>query len=217
MVKLPHYVFSSILFLLSVPGFAATITNGDFATDLSGWSVIDDNGITAQSGGQAVLTTGGGISPFSTVLVQGDDGFFTFPSPLTLSASDDYFAFDFSFSDTGLDNSEDSSSPFSDSLSVWLYDALDSSFDSLIIQVSLADGIGSVLFDLSGYSGRSVAFSFELTDENDGRNSRVAIDNVRIGSNVSAVPAPPILLLFLTGLAGLGLFRRKQNWALNRP
>jgi hypothetical protein len=60
--------------------------------------------------------------------------------------------------------------------------------------------------DISSLIGRSVAFSFEVNDEDDGFNSTFALDNVQLTSLVM-VPEPSTLLLFLIAV---GALTRKQ-------
>jgi hypothetical protein len=206
-------VFGGALAILSVSGnaFAGAIVNGDFEMDppLSGWSVVTENGTVEQVGGKAELSTGQGTAAFSAVLVQGDDGYFSFPSPILLEADDLFFKFDAVFTDLGEDDTETGSGG-TDQLNVWLYDELDSSFDVEIAAISINTSVTSFAFDLSAWIGRTVAFSFELVDEGDGRNSKVTIDNVRIEKRtLSTVPEPASLALIGSGLAGLGFSRRR--------
>jgi hypothetical protein len=100
----------------------------------------------------------------------------------------------------GQDSSE-GISLFNDQLNVWLYNA-----NGLgDIQIAGLTTSASIAFDLSGLAGRSVAFSFELADEDDGRNTQVAIDKVRIEQ--FSAPEPASFMLVLIGLVGLGMGR----------
>ncbi len=200
LIRLAIFVASMAL---SNAVFAGAILNGNFDTDLSGWATVTNGGTAQQVGGQAVLSTGSGAALFSSVLVQGDDGVFSFPSPITLAAGDDFFKFDAVFTLLDLDALE-SDGGFSDNLQVWLYDA-NSLGDALIATINASTSGPSFSFDLSSFIGRSVAFSFELNDENNGTNSQVTLDNIRIEqrSISNAVPLPGTLLLVIIGWFGL--------------
>lgn len=194
---------------LSGPALAGSIVNGGFSSDLSGWSTGGSGGSVQWSGSQAVLSTGSGASPLSAFLVQGDDGGFTFGDPILIAAADQALKFDAVFTDLGLDATEATPGGFTDELKVWLYDA-DGLGDLLVAAVSAATLAGPAYsFDLTGLAGRRVALSFELTDEDDGRDSRVSLDNIRIEQSISAVPEPGSLALLALGLAGLPRRGRK--------
>ncbi|TAK65239.1 hypothetical protein, partial [Methylobacter sp.] len=158
---------------------ATPIVNGTFDTDLSGWSAVSNGGDAQQAAGQAVLSTGDNVAPYSSVLVQGDDGSFSFANPIVLGAGDDFFKFDAFFTTLAEDVLE-SGVGSSDNLQVWLYDEFDSGLDTLIATIDASTVGSSFSFNLSSFIGRSVAFSFELNDEDDGHNSQVALDNIRI-------------------------------------
>jgi hypothetical protein len=191
---------------------AGSIANGGFDSDLADWSTVLNGGSVAWSGGHAVLATGAGTGVASAVLIQGDDGTFTFASPITLGADDRWFRFDAVFSALGLDGTEDPLSGFSDQLNVWIFDA-DSLDTWLAGAFSLSDPGGADLsFDLvtpADLRGKRVAFSFELTDEADGQDSQVSIDNVRIERG--AVAEPGTLALIAGALSALGLARGSRR------
>lgn len=190
---------------------AASIVNGTFNSDLSGWSTVTNGGtVQWDVSGKAVLLTGSDAAIFSSALVQGDDGFFSFSDPIVLGSGDDSFKFDFDFSTLVADALETATSLFNDNLKVWLYDA-DSLGDVLITSIdALTSDSSSFSFNLLPYLGHSVAFSFELNDENDGVNSQVALDNIRIEQ--TAVPLSGTLGLEAIGLLGLAgiLLRNKR-------
>lgn len=196
---------------------ANAIINGEFTSDLSGWSMLASSGSVLWNAGHAELSTGSGTDPFSAVLVQGDDGSFSFPAPILLGASDYALAFDATFVDLGADSSETGSSGGNtDQLSVWVYDA-DSSASWLAASVSLATtggpGFSFNLTTPTDLRGKRVAFSFELADEDDGFNSLVQLDNVRLllpPPPPAAAPEPGALALMLAGLAGLRRSRRAK-------
>lgn len=216
MIKKSYQFLTGVLFFFILPAsaFSGAITNGDFASGLSGWATVIGNGDVQASGGQAVLSTGRGTDPFSAVLVQGDDGNFNFPSPILISSNDIFFKFDALFADLGIDATESPLGSLTDHLNVWLYDANDLSgnHDALIANINAS--ITGYSFDLSGFAGRSVAFSFELNDEADGRNTQVSIDNVRIEQrSIQPVPEPTSLALIIAGLFRLRSVRRSNRAA----
>lgn len=204
--------------LVASPVFAVPFTNGDFSSGSTGWNDASSTGTASVVSGQAQLDTGAGTDLFSAVLVQGDDGFFNFSNPISLDASVNYLNFDVAFVDLGVDGSESGGSFFTDALFVYLYDALDFSKDLFIdplVDISFGSTLTRLHFDVSSLAGRDVALSFELADENDGRNSRVLIDNITFTSTINgnvSVPEPPMVLLIATGLVGLiGIKGRKRQ------
>ena len=188
---------------------ATPLLNGDFANGLTNWNDASSTGSVEVSSGAAVLTTGDFDDPFSAVLVQGDDGFFNFSDPISLGSDISRLIFDVRFVDLGMDSTEDGGSPFDDALTVALYDSLDFSLD-LIFTPGIDRNFGSawrtVSLDVGPLAGREMALSFELADQDDGRDSRVFIDNVTLTS----IPLPGVGLLLLTGLPVLRLFHRSR-------
>ncbi|WP_396643038.1 hypothetical protein [Methylomonas sp. 2B] len=215
MLKTRLFFSNLILAALSSanPAVAGTIVNGSFDNDLSGWTALTSGGSAQWEAGAAVLAGGQGANPFAASLVQGDDGSFSFTSPIILSAGNDWLKFDVSFTSLGVDALE-TPSGFTDNLTLTLYDADDitGASDALIASIdSTTVGVTSIAFDLSAFIGRSVAFSFEFNDENDGFDYSAAIDNVRF--EASPVPVPPSVLFEATALAGFAVasIRRRRN------
>lgn len=198
----------AVVFSLFVSSASAVpLTNGDFSSGMGDWNDASSFGSATVVGGQAQLDTGAFTDLYSSVLVQGDDGFFNFFSPITLDADVQFLSFDVAFFDLGVDATETGGAFFSDALNIWLYDALDWSYDlgiDPLVDISFGSTMTTLLFDVSSLAGREVALSFELSDANDGRNSRVVIDNVEF---IAEVPAPSVILLMATGLLLMG--RRK--------
>ncbi|WP_445370985.1 PEP-CTERM sorting domain-containing protein [Methylomonas sp. HW2-6] len=199
---------------------AAAIVNGTFNSDLNGWSTVTSNGaVNWNSAGAAELVTGAGTAPFSAVIVQGDDGLFSFGTPILLGAGDDFLKFDALFSSLGNDGSESPAGLFSDNLSLWMYDA-NGLGDVLLATIDALSSATSFSLDLSAYVGRSVAFSFELNDEEDGLDSKVLLDNVRLEQRSEppvSVPEPGTLgLMMLGGLAYCGRVSRSRRKVQNR-
>lgn len=189
---------------------AATIVNGNFNSDLSnGWSTVTANGTVAwdSANNTAVLSTGADVAPYSAVLVQGDNGFFSFPNPILLGPGDDFIKFDAVFSTLGVDTVESGAGLFTDNMQVWMYDA-NGLGDVQLAKIDALTSSTSFSFDLASYIGHSVAFSFELNDENDGLDSQVTLDNIRLEQRATPpvnVPEPDTLMLLILG--AFGLFR----------
>ncbi len=208
------------LALMAGPVLAIPFTNGDFSAGTAGWTDASATGSASVVAGQAQLDTGSGTDPYSSVFVQGDDGFFSFPSPVSLDSSITYLNFDIAFIDLGVDSSETGSSPYSDFLSVFLYDANDSFLDiyngPLVSTSFFGPTMTTLQFDVSSLAGRDIAISFELSDENDGRDSRVLLDNISFTAeddNVVPVPVPepPVIYLLTAGLMLMNYRRLKMR------
>ena len=210
-IKLSLSIALAVSVFLSGTVSAASITNGTFDTGLSNWSDASGIGSVAYNAvtQSAELLGGQDFSPIkAAVLVQGDDGTFSFSNPLLLTPGNDLLKFDANFSQVGVDALE-TGSGFDDSFQVWMYDANNPTglSDANLLDLSMVSFLGSQSFslDISSFAGQSVAFSFELGDENDGFNYRAAIDNIRMESRppVSNLPLPNTLLLVLIGMAGM--------------
>lgn len=148
--------------------------------------------------------------------MQGDDGYFNFTTPLTLSPSDTTLSFDVRFENIGADSTEIGGSFFSDYLVIVLYDANNFTGDSdLIFDLGIDSSLSGMTtydLDVSSLVGHEFAFSFELSDENDGFNSRVYLDNVSFHSDViTNVPEPQVLALFGLGILSLFSTRSKRR------
>lgn len=203
-------VFSSFLFAsATLPNSvsAASIINGTFDSDLSGWSTVTTNGTAVWDSinNAAVLSTGADVAPYSAVLVQGDDGFFSFTNPILLGVGDDFLKFDAVFSSLGTDALETGAGPFTDNLQVWMYDA-NGLGDVLLATIDALTSNTGFSLNLASYIGHSVAFSFELNDEDDGLDSRVTLDNIRLEQRSAppvTVPEPNTLLLMILGAFGI--------------
>jgi hypothetical protein len=185
---------------------ASLILNGNFDTDLSHWHDASDNGSVVFDNGVANLSTGNDFGPYSAVLVQGDEGFFKFNSPILIDTQQSLFEFDLWQIAHSIDGSESGTSSLTDALNLSIYDAFDPSFDMFFIDFVVTSQQKNFSLDISSLAGRFVAFSFELNDENDGFDSTFSLDNVRLTSPVN-VPEPSTLLLF--SIAVFALTRRK--------
>ncbi len=205
-LKAPSYflkvfVFCAI-FVTSHFVNASLILNGNFDSDLSHWHDASDNGSVVFDSGVANLSTSGDFGPYSAVLVQGDDGFFNFNSPILIEVQQSWLAFDLWQISRDLDVSESGTSLLNDALYLSIYDTIDPSFDLLFTDLMVTAQQQTFLLDISSLIGRSVAFSFELHDQNDGFDTIFSLDNVQLTSSVT-VPEPSALLLFAIGICAL--------------
>lgn len=186
---------------------ATPIVNGTFDTDLSGWSTLDStndlfaNGTVHQTAGQAVLSTGDGSAPLSAAIDQG----LSFAA-ISLGSNDAFFKFEALITRFDVDTTESLTISGDDSLNVWMYDINDPLNNYFIANIANFAVLTATeySFDLSPYSiGLNVAFSFELADEDDGFNSKVALDNIRIEQRSVTVPEPGTFMLVILGWFGL--------------
>jgi len=204
--KLVTVVATINFIVFSHVSYAGVIANGDFTNGLDNWSDASFTGQVVSNNGIANLSTGTGTGLYSAVLVQGDDGFFNFNSPILIDAQNSWISFDLWQSSKDVDASESGISSLNDALSLSVYDAFDFSFDVLFSDLLVTSQQQNFLLDVSSLIGRSVAFSFELNDENDGFDTMFSLDNVQLTSSVS-VPEPSTLLIFLLAMYAL---TRKQ-------
>ncbi len=207
--------------LLSSNTFALALVNGDFSSDLSGWNNAGATDATVNAGVAELSTqVGDGINPYSSVLVQGDDGSFTFGSPVVLGADIETLIFDIRF-DQFDDSLEAGFSSFDDSLTVALYDELDFSGSSDLIFSSGSDFSAesiwqTVELDVTALAGHTLALSFELFDESNGFDSTFYLDNINFLA-AEPPPEPPVsvsepssLMLLLIGI--VGMFARRRHF-----
>ncbi|WP_347986709.1 hypothetical protein [Methylomonas sp. AM2-LC] len=205
-----------LMLVLPYSASAASITNGSFSAGvghLDGWSAItsDAGTINAPGDGTVILATGDGTtSAIPAVLEQGDDGSFSFTNPLVITPNDLSLSFNAVFSES-LISGASASNPAGEVFNVYLYDA-NSPASYLLTSIDASTAVTHFLFDLTAYQGLSVALSFELNHNNDGYTSQVALSNVDIAQQTSAVvPEVETSLLFLVGLGNVIGFSRKVN------
>jgi len=220
------------LFLISaLPVNAAIFENGDF--EVSGgasWTDASGSGTVNFSGGQAILETGDGIDGFSAEILQGsgltNDGFLDFANPFTLAVDAQWLIFDAMF-ERSVDGSEDGTGS-DDALFVSLYDFDDLTGDSdvpfeplLVLDNLGVDALSMYALNLSiltgnslsSLQGREVVLDFILSDENDGFNSKVTLDNIQFVASLPTgnVPEPSVLVLLIAGLPLVGRFLKKSQ------
>lgn len=210
-------IFSaSVLFSASVAN-AIPLVNGTFDTGLDGWQDASETGFVEWNSGSAYLETGDGISLYSAILVQGDDGFFSFLDPILLPMNTLRVEFDLWLDGLFTDQSETGNSIFTDALSFNIYDALDPAMDLHFSDLAFGATATHFSFDIAGLAGREVAFSFELSDENDGFNTRLGIDNIALileTGPVVTVSEPGSLELGLLVFIVLIWMNRRQGYKL---
>lgn len=207
-----YYVVGLLTAMLSLSAFA-TLINGNFGSD-NGWNDASATGSTNIVDGEAQLSTASaGSSPFSAVLMQGDDGFFTFTDPISLDIDINFLTFDIRFQDDGIDAGETGISIFADFLSVALYDELDFTGLSDLFFNSGDDFTQStswttVTLDVSALAGHTIALSFELNDESDTRDTSAFLDNVMFSAQQVSEPAS--LILYSLGMLVLISVNKKR-------
>ena len=206
--KLSTLIVAINVIFISHAAQAGLIANGDFDNGLNSWSDASFSGQVFSNNGLVNLSTGVDFGPYSAVLVQGDDGFFNFNTPILIDAQQSLIEFDLWQFERNIDASESGTSSLADVLNLSIYDAFDPSFDLFFIDLAVTSQQKNFSLDISSLVGRSVAFSFELNDENDGFDSTFSLDNIRLTSPVN-VPEPSTLLLF--SLAIFVLTRRKKT------
>jgi len=193
---------------------AMPVVNGGFEAGLDGWQDYSGTGFVTWEAGAAVLNTGEGTDPYSAILVQGDDGNFSFTNPIQLPDSVLRLEFDLWLLGQEADATESGTGFFSDFLSLNIYDALDWTFDMQFAALPLSWEITRVSLDISALAGRDVALSFELADEDDGFNIWLALDNVTLVTealNPAPTPVSEPGTLGLLTLAGFGLWLARRR------
>lgn len=208
----------SILVVLgSTSALAVPFSSGDFST-IDGWNDASTSGTVLIDGGTATLSTGSGSADlFSASLVQGDDGSFIFPAPISLASDLLSLSFDVRLSNLGADLGEGDFSSFDDYLTVALYDAIDLTFDTIFtsgVDFALSTSWATVTLNVSALAGREMALSFDLNDEANGRDSAVELDNVRfVQPDLPPVDVPEpeagvLMLMAAFVMAWMRKFRR---------
>lgn len=197
--------FLTLFFTLNLIFFsqisnAGLISNGDFTDGLDGWSDVSSSGAVSVINGAANFVSGSGTDLYSAVLVQGDDGFFSFNTPLVIDADNAVLKFDLWQLSRTTDIFESAMSVLNDSLNLSIYDAEDPSFDLLFTNFIITSQLQQFTLDISSLIGRSVALSYELNDEDDGFNSTFALDNVELTSASVTVSEPNTIFLILLSL-----------------
>lgn len=208
----------ALLSLLTLGAHATPLQNGDFSAGLDNWNNAGAGDATVE-GGAAVLQTlmGNLADPFSAILVQGDDGSFSFASAFALPSDTISLQFDVRRL-VFFDGQEAGGSLFEDALTVAVYDALGIGTTDLLFtsgtDFAVSTDFQQVTLDVASLAGRAVALSFELFDESDGLDSRFILDNVAFVQRiVGTVPVPSSLML--TGLAVALLWSRRRLRAVN--
>lgn len=198
---------------------AMAIINGSFDEDLAAWQDASNNGAVEYDivRRAALLSSAPGSSVNAAVLIQGDDGSFSFGDAQTLALGNDWLTFDADFSMLGFDQQE-SGDGLADSFQVLMYDANDASgaSDVRLLSILIEDYLGLKHFslDVSPFTGRRVALSFELNDENDGRDHSIRLDNIRLQTRINSVPLPNSVYLIVSGVLaqwlGVGCCRSRR-------
>ena len=199
-------VFAAVMQFAVLSAAQASIINPDFEAGLDGWNDLSSTGTVITNGSVAEFTGGDGVGLFSAVLVQGDDGSFSFSAPIQLSAQVSKFEFSLWLINKIGDTNETGSSSFADSFSVFIYDSLDSALDLFFGELDFTAG-GLISLDISALAGRDVAISFELRDEDDGFNVRIGLDNLVLVESTSVSESSSVILIVI-GLLSLVVSRR---------
>ncbi len=202
---------SMLLWLCLLAGNSASagLYNPDFELGLDGWSDLSVGGAVAVDAGVATLAAGADASTSSAVITQGDDGSFSFLTPVAIPELARQFEFDLWLLGNEADSTETGASIFSDSLTLFIFDMADASLDHIFTALEFSSTLTHHSFDISALAGRSVAFSFQLADEDNGFNLSLGIDNLKILTEEPPVSLPESnsLVLLLLGFAALVLVR----------
>lgn len=203
-----------LIFSIFISGVFSTSTfagiiNPSFEQGFDSWVDLSSNGSVTVESGAAILAAGEGEDLFSAVLAQGDDGTFLFEKPIEISPFAVSFKFDLWMVSRDEDVLESGNSLFQDSLTLAFYDQEDLLFDLIFPSLSFGSTPSFLLLDISSLAGRNVSLSFELTDENDGFNLALGLDNLAIIEKPAvSVPESNGAVLLLIGLFSLVLMRR---------
>lgn len=207
MRTLIKYMFAAVMQLAIFSSAAqAAIINPNFEDGLDGWNDLSSTGTVTTSGGFAEFTGGDEDDGFSAVLVQGDDGSFSFFTPIQLNEHVSKFEFSIWLIDKFDDETETGDGLYVDRFSVVFYDSRDSAFDLFFHGLDFTPG-GLISLDVSALAGRDVAISFELRDEDDGFNVKIGVDNLLFVERAT-VPEASSLILMVIGLLFLVVSRR---------
>ncbi len=198
--------FAAVMQFAIFSAAQASIINPNFEDGLDGWNDLSSTGTVIASGGFAEFTGGDGDDGLSALLVQGDDGSFSFSTPIQLNAHASKFEFSLWLINKFDDETETGGSLYGDRFSVVFYDSLDSAFDLFFHGLDFTLG-GLISLDVSALAGRDVAISFELRDEDDGFNVKVGVDNL-VFIERATVPESSSLILIIIGLLSLVASRR---------
>lgn len=194
-------------------GLAGPLLNGNFDGG-PGWLDYSSSGSATIDAGIARLETAAGTDLFSATLLQGDDGGFSFESSVTVPATALRLEFDVR-AEHQVDPTEGGAAPFRDTFSISLYDAIDPAFDRLFtgdgFDFSVTALWTRVALDVTSLASREIAIWFDLSDEDDGFDTAVLLDNVAfvVDEPPVTVAEPGTLSVLLLGLLMLGLRRRR--------
>jgi hypothetical protein len=215
MIKKIVYCAALLAVFCCVPGVqAAPFQNGDFSQRDTGWYAV--LGSTSAGGvsfntGYVELSTGLNADPYSAAIVQGDDGSFTFATPITLGPDTASLLFDAKLIQILANNSEPVGA-LHDHVSVTVYDALgtlpDKTYDPGIDFTVFA--LNAFTLDVSAYRGRNIALEFTLANENDGWYSKATLQNIRFADGTFGTGLPEPSTLLLLGAGGLAGLRAKR-------
>jgi len=203
--------------LFSLQAAQAEIINGDFSGGATAWEtfISPDSSVVPSatsdpsvnfSSGSAVLKTGEGYIDEATIcqgaaISCGSTGL----SPFLIDSNVLALEFDVSFLNLGADLSESETSPYTDSLIFELWHSTDY-FQDINFYIETT---GHVSFDVTGFAGAGASLFLRLFDEDDGFDTQVTIDNIKLVSATSVtVPESTSVYLLLLSLLLMGLSRK---------
>jgi hypothetical protein len=191
-------VIGVLLFSISGAAQANLIVNGDFDTDLSGWTIAGSGtGVTWDSGTAHVGRPGANgtaifeqsfdiLSGVSSLLVA-----FDYQWQIIVPSTPDFFLAELVYQSTSglvtetLVSEDSNASPFNTTLGI--------SSSVILSDVAMGSNNGTI--------------RFTVTESNTAAGTRIQLDNVA----VNAVPLPGVLLLLIAGLAGMVAGRRGSS------